>query len=178
MADGATQIRQPPVLDPNRSLGWNDGPLDGLSCLLRCVESALRAQGFDNLQVAQALALPLDLRGERRAPARYRHGRLDWRNATDGREHWAEFTALVGSGTPCVLMPDRFYWPDDEFEGVEHFLDHMVLAVAHDGELLEVLDTDASAADWLTFQPAMGTITSDGMMGMNVSRATAIATPT
>ena len=38
--------------------------------------------------------------------------------------------------------------------------------------------TDGSAADWLTFQPAMGTITSDGMIGMKVSRATATATPT
>ena len=38
--------------------------------------------------------------------------------------------------------------------------------------------TDGSAADWLTFQPAMGTITSDGMIGMKVSRATAMATPT
>ena len=38
--------------------------------------------------------------------------------------------------------------------------------------------TDGSAADWLTFQPAIGTITSDGMIGMNVSRATANATPT
>ncbi|MEV5821241.1 hypothetical protein ACFYMB_30520 [Micromonospora haikouensis] len=147
MAEGATRTRRPPVMDPGLSLGWDDGPLDGLSCLLRCVESALRAEGFDNREIAQALAVPLDLRGDRRKSSWFRHGRLDWRNAVDGHEHWDEFTALVAAGTPCVLMPDRYYWPGDEFEGVAHFLDHMVLAVAYDGEVLEVLDTDAPPAD-------------------------------
>ncbi|SCG59275.1 hypothetical protein [Micromonospora halophytica] len=157
MVDGAAALRRPPVLDPELSLGWDDGPLDGLSCLLRCVESALRAQGLSNPEIAQALAVPLDLRGDRRRSSSFRHGHLHWRNAVDGRQHWAEFVALVESGTPCVLMPDRYYWPGDEFEGVKHFLDHMVLAVAHADGVLEVLDTDAPPSDgyrrWIPVTP-------------------------
>ena len=38
--------------------------------------------------------------------------------------------------------------------------------------------TAGSAADWEIFQPAMGTMTSEGMIGMNVSSATPTATPT
>ena len=38
--------------------------------------------------------------------------------------------------------------------------------------------TDASAADWLTFQPAIGRITSEGIGATIVSSATATATPT
>src|ERR687891_52819 len=37
--------------------------------------------------------------------------------------------------------------------------------------------TDGSAADWLTFQPAMGRITSEGIGATIVSSATAAATP-
>ena len=37
--------------------------------------------------------------------------------------------------------------------------------------------TDGSAADWLTFQPAIGRITSDGIGATIVSSATATATP-
>jgi len=37
--------------------------------------------------------------------------------------------------------------------------------------------TEGSVADWLTFQPAIGTITSEGMIGTKVSRPMAIATP-
>ena len=37
---------------------------------------------------------------------------------------------------------------------------------------------DGSAADWLTFQPAIGRITSDGIGATIVSSATATATPT
>ena len=38
--------------------------------------------------------------------------------------------------------------------------------------------TLGSDADWLTFQPAMGTITSEGMIGTKVSSPIANATPT
>jgi hypothetical protein len=38
--------------------------------------------------------------------------------------------------------------------------------------------TDGSVADWETFQPAIGTITSEGMIGMNVSSMIATPTPT
>lgn len=135
--------RERPVFDPARSLGWRTGPLDGLSCLLRCTEAVLRAQGFAPLDVARALALPVDLTGGRREPARFRSGRLSWRNAVDGREHWGELTRLVTEGSPVILMPDRFYWPGDEFEGRHHFLDHMVLVIGATATELEVLDTDA-----------------------------------
>jgi hypothetical protein len=43
-------------------------------------------------------------------------------------------------------MPDRYWWPSDEFEGRYHFHDHMVVAFARD-EALHVLDTDALADD-------------------------------
>ena len=132
-----------PAFRPDLSLGWRDGPLDGLSCLLRCIESILRSQGFGPLQVAHALALPLDLTGGRREPASYPTGRVRWRNAEDGREHWDALLELVRAGTPLILMPDRFYWPSDEFEGKQHFLDHMVLVIGYDRNELEVLDTDA-----------------------------------
>lgn len=143
----AEPARLRPVFDPELSIGWREGPLDGLSCLLRCVESVLRSQGFSTLQVAHALALPLDLTGGRRESARYRDGSLRWRNAGDGREHWDELAELAAAGTPLILMPDRFYWPGDEFEGRQHFLDHMVLVIGHDGTALEVLDTDAPPED-------------------------------
>ncbi len=37
--------------------------------------------------------------------------------------------------------------------------------------------TEGSAADWLTFQPAIGRITSEGIGATIVSSATATATP-
>ncbi|MBQ0983215.1 hypothetical protein KBZ10_01395 [Streptomyces sp. F63] len=147
MTDRVQAAPARPVFDPELSLGWRTGPLDGLSCLLRCAESVLRAEGFGPLDVARALALPLDLSGARRAPGRFRSGRLQWRNAVDGREHWAELERLVADGTPVVLMPDRFYWPGDEFEGKRHFLDHMVLVIGRAGSRLTALDTDAPAED-------------------------------
>ncbi|MEU1516203.1 hypothetical protein ABZ490_29385 [Streptomyces sp. NPDC005811] len=147
MADRVQAAPVRPVFDPELSLGWRTGPLDGLSCLLRCAESVLRAQGFGPLDVARALAQPLDLSGGRRESGRFRSGRLRWRNAVDGREHWAELERLVADGTPVILMPDRFYWPGDEFEGKRHFLDHMVLVVGCAGSRLVALDTDAPAED-------------------------------
>ena len=147
MADRAGPMPERPTFDPALSLGWKTGPLDGLSCLLRCVESVLRAQGFAPLDVARALALPVDLTGGRRESARFRSGRLRWRNAIDGRELWDELELLLAAGTPVILMPDRFYWPGDEFEGKHHFLDHMVLVIASNGTELEVLDTDAPPED-------------------------------
>ncbi|SCL18057.1 Glutamate-1-semialdehyde aminotransferase [Micromonospora inyonensis] len=138
---------QPLVFDPALSLGWEGSPIDGLSCLLRCVEAVLRARGLTRLEVARALALPVDLAGRRRQPGRFRSGWLAWRNAVDGRTHWDEFRRLVRSGQPVLLMPDRYYWPGDEFEGRRHFLDHMVLAVGLNDTRLVVLDTDAPPAD-------------------------------
>ncbi|WP_176737851.1 BtrH N-terminal domain-containing protein [Micromonospora inyonensis] len=109
------------------------------------MEAVLRAQGFNRHEVARALALPVDLTGGRRSSGAYRSGHLLWRNTADGRKHWSELTALVRAGTPVILMPDRYYWPGDEFEGRQHFLDHMVLVVAADDDCLVVLDTNAPA---------------------------------
>ncbi len=142
-------MRTTPFFDPEASLGWRNGPLDGLSCLLRCVEATLRSEGFSNHEIACALARPVDLAGGRREPD-FRHGELRWRNAVDGAEHWGELRAVVESGRPVTLMPDRFYWPGDEFEGKEHFLDHMVLVFSFDGTTMRALDTDAPAQERYT----------------------------
>lgn len=135
------------VFDPATSLGWNDGPLDGLSCVLRCAEAVLRSQGYDQREVARAFARPLDIAGARTQPSRFRHGELRWRGAADGAEHWAELRELAAAGVPVILMPDRFWWPGDEFEGRRHFLDHMVLVVALDDRELVVLDSDGPPED-------------------------------
>ncbi len=45
------------------------------------------------------------------------------------------------------------------------------------GALVSGSRMDGSATDWLTFQPAIGTITSEGMIGTKVSSAIAMATP-
>jgi hypothetical protein len=46
------------------------------------------------------------------------------------------------------------------------------------GRFVNGSSTDVSDADWLTFQPAIGRMTSDGIGATIVSRATATATPT
>lgn len=140
-------LREKPVLDPARSLGWRTGPLDGLSCMLRCVEAVLRAQGFDPLAVARALAQPLDLAGGRKQLTAFRSGNLSWHSEDDGARHWDRITAAVSGGTPVILMPDRFYWPDDEFGGQRHFFDHMVLVTDVTAGEISVLDINAPADD-------------------------------
>ena len=51
-------------------------------------------------------------------------------------------------------------------------------AIQFQGRPVSGSSTEGSAADWLTFQPAIGTMTSEGMMGTKVSMPMAMATPT
>jgi hypothetical protein len=131
-----------PVFDPDSSLGWRDVALDGLSCYLRCVEAVLHYRGYDSDAVTQALAGPVDLL-RRRAGSDFDGCSVRWHNVDDGRKNWPEVYGALRVGDPVIIMPDRFYWSGDEFEGKRHFHDHMVLGVRIVDEMLFVLDTDA-----------------------------------
>ncbi|MFK4100732.1 hypothetical protein ACI2L1_11780 [Streptomyces sp. NPDC019531] len=138
-----------PVFDPQRALGWRDVALDGLNCVLRCVEATLAHHGYTPQQIARCLAGELDLLG--RDMAREFPGcALSWRTADgEGERNWQFVLDSVTAGTPVIIMPDRYYWPGDEFEGRFHFHDHAVLAYAWCEEegVLTVLDTDAPPED-------------------------------
>jgi hypothetical protein len=125
------------------ALGWSDVPLDGLNCYLRCVEAVLRWHGHSREQVAAALCGPVDLLRCRRNGSQYDRHEVEWRIAADGGAHWGQLAETLAAGEPAIVMPDRFYWPGDELEGVDHFHDHTVLAFALDSSTLSVLDTDA-----------------------------------
>jgi hypothetical protein len=103
----------------------------------------LRYRGYSPAEVAQALALPLDLLRRRRTDFEFDQCEVRWSKTDDGRRHWPVVRDLLESGELIVLMPDRFYWPGDEFEGRRHFHDHMVLLYAVWDDLLSLLDTDA-----------------------------------
>lgn len=136
-----------PRFDRAGALGWNDVPLDGLNCYLRCVEAVLRRRGHSREEVAAALCGPVDLLRRHRNGSHYDRHEVEWRIAADGREHWGELAATLAAGEPAIVMPDRFHWPGDELEGVDHFHDHTVLAFALDSSTLSVLDTDAPRED-------------------------------
>lgn len=136
-----------PRFDPTSALGWNDIALDGLSCYLRCVESWLALLGYDPEALVWALAGPVDLLRRRRTGSTYDHCHVEWQFANDGRDNWAFVADRLERTEPVIIMPDRYYWPDDEFEGEEHFHDHMVLAFALQRDALFVLDTDAPPDD-------------------------------
>jgi hypothetical protein len=138
--------RGEPRFDRADALGWRDVALDGLNCFLRCVESVLRWQGHSREQVAIALSGPVDLLRRRRNGSTYDSLTVEWEIAQDGGEHWDRFTATLRAGTPLILMPDRFYWSEDELAGHRHFHDHAVLAVKTERGMLHVLDIDASPA--------------------------------
>ena len=133
-----------PVYSPEAALGWRDVALDGLNCVLRCVEAVLMYRGLGPLEVARALGGAPDLLNRDYA-LRFPACDLEWSEADDGRANWARLHDWLAAGDPVVLMPDRFYWPGDEFEGRRHFHDHAVLAFASDGGRLRFLDTDAPA---------------------------------
>lgn len=129
--------------DPGTALGWTDVALDGLSCYLRCVEAVLRWRGHDSEAVALALAGPVDLLRRGRSGSVYDAHAVEWLVAAEASEHREQLVETLRSGEPVILMPDRFHWPGDEFEGRRHFHDHMVLAFALEDGVLSVLDTDA-----------------------------------
>ena len=144
-SEGQTQLPPRVRFDPETALGWSDVALDGLSCYLRCVESVLRWRGHDSEAVALALGGPVDLLRRGRSGSTYDAHAVEWRIAAEAAAHREQLVATLRSGEPVILMPDRFYWPGDEFEGRRHFHDHMVLAFALEDGVLSVLDTDASA---------------------------------
>lgn len=134
---------------PEEALGWRDIGLDGLGCFLRCLEAVLLHHGYSVRQVAQGMTVPLDL--VRRtavdgALSVFPACTAQWRSVEDGRRTWSEIEAFLRKGKPVVLMPDGFHWPDDPFEGTNHYFHHMVLATRLDRDRLSMLDTDADKA--------------------------------
>nr|CAD62196.1 Ata2 protein [Saccharothrix mutabilis subsp. capreolus] len=127
---------------PERALGWRDGPLDGITCVLRCVEAVLQAHGYGPVDVARCLGGELDLLARDMA-LEFPGCRLDWRFADDGRDNWDHLIRHVGSGEPVIVMPDLYYYPGSYYERQFHYHDHSVLAVGWDAsaEVLTVLDT-------------------------------------
>ncbi|MFD7068316.1 hypothetical protein ACFV97_13930 [Streptomyces sp. NPDC059913] len=141
-------VAEHPVFDPRQALGWRDVALDGLNCVLRCVEATLVQRGYTPQQVARCLAGDLGILGRDMA-GEFPGCALPWRFADgEGERHWEFVRDSVSAGTPVIVMPDRFFWPGDEFEGRFHFHDHAVLAYDWDAErgVLTVLDTDADPA--------------------------------
>lgn len=136
-----------PCLDPRRSLGWNSGPLDGLSCYLRCVEAILRSRGYSPVQVARGLARPLDLLLTAAGGSSFPCCRVEWTNRPQGVDNWDGIRELLSLGEHLILMPNRYFWPGDEFEGRREFHDHMVVLTGLASDHLEMLDIDAPAAD-------------------------------
>ncbi|WP_445397690.1 hypothetical protein ACSMX9_26620 [Streptomyces sp. LE64] len=146
------------------ALGWQDRALDGLNCVLRCIESVLRFRGLDPLAVARALNGPLDPVGRDLAND-FDGCRVAYRTEFDDGSRNVPFVLeRVGAGEPVMVLPDRFHLPGDVYEGRFHFHDHAVLAVdwAPPDGVLTVLDTDADPADgfrrhW-TLTPALGAL--------------------
>ncbi|MFD9792924.1 hypothetical protein ACFWXK_18450 [Streptomyces sp. NPDC059070] len=164
-----------PRFDQLGALGWQDRALDGLNCVLRCVESVLASRGLGPQEVARALNGPLDPVGRDLAKD-FDGCRVEYRTEFDDGSRNVPFVLeRLGEGEPVMVLPDRFHLPGDVYEGRFHFHDHAVLAMdwsPSDG-VLSVLDTDADPADgfrrrW-TLTPALhalftwvGTVTTTG----------------
>lgn len=134
-----------PRFDQVGALGWRDRALDGLNCVLRCVEAVLRYRGLDPLAVARALSGPLDP-VDRDLAKDFDGCRVDYRTAfDDGTRNVPFVLEQLAAGEPVMVLPDRFHLPGDVYEGRYHFHDHAVLA-AHwspESSVMTVLDTDA-----------------------------------
>ncbi len=125
-----------PIFDPKLSIGWDSGPLDGMSCLLRCIEACLRAMGHDREEIIRMLGGPLNL--VERDMAR------DFPGCTIS---WSEGGVGLGRvlDKPQIVVLDRSTLPwDDQYGGLSRY-DHMMLLINADGSSLEFLDTDAPA---------------------------------
>ncbi|MBD0741155.1 hypothetical protein [Streptomyces sp. CBMA152] len=135
-----------PRFDQLGALGWQDRALDGLNCVLRCVESVLQSRGLDPLAVARALNGPLDPVGRDLAKD-FDGCRVDYRTEFDDGTRNVPFVLdSLAAGEPVMVLPDRYHLPGDVYEGRFHFHDHAVLAVdwsPHDS-VMTVLDTDAA----------------------------------
>ncbi|CQR59636.1 hypothetical protein [Streptomyces leeuwenhoekii] len=138
-----------PRFDQQGALGWRDRALDGLNCVLRCVEAVLRFRGLEPLAVARALNGPLDPVGRDLAKD-FDGCRVDYRTAfDDGGRNVPFLLERLAAGEPVMVLPDRFHLPGDVYEGRFHFHDHAVLATRwspRDG-VITVLDTDADPDD-------------------------------
>ncbi len=144
MSSASTRSIVPrPTFDPTRSLGWTDVALDGLSCYLRCVESILHWQGLDSRDVCATLVGPIDLCRRHRQGSVFNGAEIVWDNAVPDDHNWDVVLQHLAAGDPPIIMPDRFYWPGDEFEATEHFHDHMVVAFDANPHHLSVIDIDA-----------------------------------
>ncbi|MFD8362066.1 cysteine peptidase family C39 domain-containing protein [Streptomyces hygroscopicus] len=138
-----------PRFDQLGALGWRDRALDGLNCVLRCVEAVLRFRGLDSLAVARALNGPLDPVGRDLAKD-FDGCRVDYRTEFDDGSRNVPFVLeRLTAGEPVMVLPDRFHLPGDVYEGRYHFHDHAVLAVrwSADDSVMTVLDTDADLDD-------------------------------
>ncbi|MFF8297242.1 hypothetical protein ACF07M_17810 [Streptomyces globisporus] len=140
------------AFEPTAALGWKSIGLDGLGCFLRSVEAVLMGHGYGGREIAQGLALPLDLvrRGEWYGPmSDFPACTVRWHltGIGEGARQWPLIAEKLDTGTPVVLMPDGYHWPGDKYEGREHFHHHMVLAHRLDERGLHVLDVDAPAAE-------------------------------
>lgn len=138
-----------PVFDQQGALGWRDRALDGLNCVLRCVEAVLRFRGLAPLAVARALNGTLDP-VSRDLAKDFDGCRVHYRTCfDDGTRNVPFILDRLGAGEPIMVLPDRFHLPGDVYEGRYHFHDHAVLAVEFAPERSEmtVLDTDAGPDD-------------------------------
>ncbi|MEU6124996.1 hypothetical protein [Streptomyces sp. NPDC047123] len=138
-----------PRFDQAGALGWRDRALDGLNCVLRCVEAVLRHRGLEPLAVARALSGPLDPVGRDLAKD-FDGCRVEYRTAfDDGARNVPFVLERLTAGEPVMVLPDRFHLPGDVYEGRYHFHDHAVLAArwSPGDAVLTVLDTDADPDD-------------------------------
>ncbi|WP_018505376.1 cysteine peptidase family C39 domain-containing protein [Parafrankia discariae] len=138
-----------PRFDQRGALGWHDRALDGLNCVLRCVEAVLRFRGLGPLAVARALNGALDPVGRDLAKD-FDGCRVHYRTSfDDGTRNLPFVLERVTAGEPVMVLPDRFYLPGDVYEGCHHFHDHAVLAIdwSEPESVLTVLDTDANPAN-------------------------------
>ncbi|MEV5678451.1 hypothetical protein [Streptomyces sp. NPDC052179] len=138
-----------PRFDQLGALGWQDRALDGLNCVLRCVESVLAFRGLGPQEVARALNGPLDPVGRDLAKD-FDGCRVNYRtDFDDGSRNVPFVLESLSAGEPVMVLPDRFHLPGDVYEGRFHFHDHAVLAVdwSPEDSVMSVLDTDADPAD-------------------------------
>lgn len=151
-ADRHGEHPEGPLMSPNGAVGWQDIPLDGLNCYLRCVEAVLRGAGFTANEVIDELggAVTDQLGNDGRPYFRLRHGSQRWHVAESGRHNWATVRACLRDGQPVLIWPDAFYWPGDRLAGRRHVHHHAVLAVRIDGGSLHYLDIDVGEASNFT----------------------------
>jgi hypothetical protein len=140
------------LMDRDGAVGWRDIPLDGMTCYHRCIEAALRGQGFSAVQVAEEMGGAVtDRLGQDGAPHfRLRASTACWRVAAPGTHHWEALRTALAAGRAVVIWPDGYFWPGDVCEGRRHIHHHAVLATEIKDDVLWVLDIDAPEDDGYT----------------------------